>query len=80
MRISTGLLMLAGHTMQGEGDAMMVRWVKKRRTVSEARACLLTRYAEQSERFPNLREIGEARYVSVNLRAAKTYYVQEVTL
>jgi hypothetical protein len=79
MRISTGLLVLAGYTMQGEGEAMTARWVKKRRTVQETRAYLLARYADQAERFPRLRETGEARYVRVNMRAARTYCVQEVT-
>jgi hypothetical protein len=57
----------------------MIRWIKKRRTVQEARVILLTRYTEQAEHFPLLRETPVARYVSENQKAAQTYYAQEVT-
>lgn len=56
---------------------MTARWIKKRRTVREAREYLLARYAEQSARFPELQKIGEAHYVRVNLMPAQTYYVPE---
>ena len=56
----------------------MTRWIKKRRTIPEARAALKARYAEQVERFQSLRDTGEARYVAVNLISAQTYCVQEM--